>query len=409
MPSPGSGPDTVAGMILSQGQEMVAIPGPSIVPDRVRAAMARPMPNIYAGALVKQCFELLGRLPAIARSSATAFMAVANGHGAWQMALANTLRPGDKVLVLESGHFAALWGEYAALAGVDVEVLPGDARRPVDPGALQARLEADTEGSIKALLVAHADTMSSVRNDIAAIRAAIDAAGHEALLYVDCIASLACDPFEMDDWGVDVAVGASQKGLMCPPGLAFVWAAEKALARFDPDVPRVGYFDWSSRNDLKYSYDIFAGTPPVSHVYALCEALDMIDEEGGLDAVWARHAALADSVRAAVQAWSSPGGIELNIVSPAHRSNAVTTVRTGGIDADELRRRCEEQAGLIIGVGMPPIRDRSFRIGHMGWLNPPMMLGTITTIEAALRSMGAPLGASGADAAAESIGRSLSA
>ncbi len=394
-------------MDLSQGNQMVAIPGPSIVPDRVRRAMAQPMPNIYGGALVDLCFELLGRLPALAHSEATAFMAVANGHGAWQMALCNTLRPGEKVLVLESGLFAVLWGEYAALAGVEAELLPSGPRSPVDPEALRRRLEADSHATIKAVLVAHSDTMSSVRNDIAAIRAAIDRAGHPALLYADCIASLACDPFEMDEWGVDIAVAASQKGLMCPPGLAFVWANDKALAAFDAEAPRVGYFDWASRNDLKFAYDIFAGTPPVSHVYALNEALDMIDEEGGLEAVWLRHGVLADAVRAAVQAWSTPGGIELNVVSPDHRSNAVTTVRTGSIDADELRRRCEQQAGLILGVGMAPIRERSFRIGHMGWLNPPMILGTIATIEAALRSMGAPLGAGGAQAAAVSIGRAL--
>ncbi len=391
-------------MKLNQGTPMVAIPGPSILPDRVRAALARPMPNIYEGYLVDLSFDVLRRLPAIARTDGKAFILASNGHGAWQMAIANTVHPGDKVLALESGRFAVLWGEYASLAGAELDVLPGDFSNPVDMVALRARLVDDQSHSISALLVSHTDTSSSVRNDIPAIRATLDELGHPALLMVDCIASLGTDRFEMDAWGVDLVVGASQKGLMCPPGLGLVWAGPRALEAMDLDAVRAGYLDWESRTDPDKFYEIFAGTPPVAHIHALSEALDLIDEEGGLEQVWARHQALADGVRAAVDAWSTPGGMRLNISSVDHRSNAVTTVLTGAIDAAELRRRCESLGGLTLGIGISDAPDNSFRIGHMGWLNAPMILGTLATIEAGLVSMAAPIGGSGVAAAAATIG-----
>ncbi len=386
---------------------MVAIPGPSILPDAVRTALARPMPDIYDGALVDLAFGVLGRLPAIARTSGNAFVVASNGHGAWQMAISNTIARGDKVLALESGRFAVFWGAAAGLAGAEVEILPGDFHSPVDPDALEARLRADSGKSIKAILVSHVDTSSSVHNDIPALRAAIDAADHPALLMVDCIASLGCDRYEMDDWGVDLTVGASQKGMMCPPGLGFVWAGERAVAAMDPDRPRSSYLDWEKRLDPQMFYEIFSGTPPVAHLHALEAALDLIDDEGGLEAVWARHRVHADAVRAAVEAWHATDGLSLNIASPRHRSNAVTTVQTGEIDAVELRRRCAEQTGLTLGIGMVTMPDRTFRIGHMGWHNPPMILGVLATIEAALHSMGAPMASSGVAAATAVIGEAL--
>lgn len=255
-------------MMLNHGRDIVSIPGPSILPDRVRSALSRPMPNIYSGELLEVSERLLERLPGVARTTGHPFVITSNGHGAWQMAISNTLVPGDKVLVLESGRFAVVWGDYAAVAGVEVEVLAGDYRTPVDPERVADRLRRD-DGSIAAILVAHTDTSSSVRNDVHAIRAAIDETGHSALLMVDCIASIACDPFEMDAWGVDVAVSASQKGLMCPPGLGLVWAGERAIARFRSlpvDRPRVAYFDWENRLRPRAFYDTYAGTPPVAHL-----------------------------------------------------------------------------------------------------------------------------------------------
>ncbi len=388
---------------LANGLETVAIPGPSIVPERIRAAMNRPMPDIYAGDLVDASDTVFAGLPGLVRSpEAQPFVVIGNGHAAWQMAICNTLSRGDTVLACESGRFAVAWGEQAAVSGVKSETLPGRDDGPVDPAALQARLADDRDHEIKAVLVVQTDTATSVRNDIPAIRAAIDAAGHPALLMVDCIASLGCEPYEMTGWGVDVTVAASQKGIMVPPGVAFVWAGPKALEAYHRADLRVGYLDWGPRIDPEVHYYLYAGTPPVPHLYGLREALAMIAEEG-LEARWHRHTRLAGAVWAAVGAWSTDGGIRLNIAEPAHRSTAVTTVLTGDIDSEELRRRCQTGAGVTLGSAIGGLGNH-FRIGHMGHLNPPMLLGTLGTIEAALVSMGAPLGGSGVGAAAAHLG-----
>ncbi len=396
-----------SGISLAHGRPLVATPGPSVIPDRVLAAMARPMPNMYAGDIVRITNEVFAALPVVAGTAGHPFIVIGNGHAAWQMTISNTLSAGDKVLVLESGRFAVGWGNMAAVSGVEVEVLPGTDRGPVEPEAVQARLAADSGHEISAVLVVQTDTATSVRNDIPALRAAITAAGHPALLMVDCIASLGCDRYEMDAWGVDVTVAACQKGLMVPPGISFVWAGPRALAAYETAGLRAGYFDWGPRIAAEEYYLLFAGTPPISHLFGLHEALTLIREEGGLEAVWRRHQVLADAVRAAVTAWSTPGGIELNITSPAHRSNAVSTVLTGSIDAYRLAEVCEQQAGLTLGAGIGGFGGRAFRIAHMGHLNPPMVLGALGTIEAGLRSLGAPVGGSGVAAAAQVVGDAL--
>jgi alanine-glyoxylate transaminase / serine-glyoxylate transaminase / serine-pyruvate transaminase len=392
-------------MTLRHGRPHVAIPGPSIIPDRVLAAMQRPMPNIYEGPLVDVSNSIFEDLPKIARTDGEVFIVIGNGHAAWQMAVSNTMRRGEKILVLESGTFAVVWGEQAALSGADVEVLASVPGHAVDPAAVEARLADDVDHDIKSILVVLTDTATGVRNDIAAIRRAIDAARHPALLMVDAIASLGCDRYEMDEWGVDLTVAASQKGLMTPPGIGFVWAGEKALAAHARADMRVGYFDWASRRDVDAHYQLYNGTPPISHLYALREALDMIFEEG-LESVWNRHEILASSVWAAVDAWATDDGISCNIAERASRSHATTTVRTGSIDADRLRAICEEQAGLTLGLGIGGDEPR-FRIGHMGHLNPPMLLGTLGTVEAALLALGAPIGGSGVAAAAAVIADAL--
>ncbi|MEO1721596.1 MAG: aminotransferase class V-fold PLP-dependent enzyme [Pseudomonadota bacterium] len=369
------------------------------MPDRVLAAMAKPMPNIYEGELVETSQRMLKALPGIARTSGRAFCAVSNGHGAWEMALTNTLSRGDKVLVLESGRFAVGWGEMGKVLGLEVEVLAGRERRAVDPAAVEARLRSDAAHEIKAVLVVQIDTASSVWNDIAAIRGAIDAAGHPALYMVDCIACLGCVAYEMDAWGVDVTVAGSQKGLMVPPGLGFTWANEKAWAAHQKADLRTAYWDWTARGRDDHHYLRYCGTPPVSHIFAMSEALAMIAEEG-LERIWTRHAALADAVRAAVTAWAAPGGLDFNVTEPSERSHVVTTVLTGGIDAKRLRAIAEAKAGLTLGIGLGPFEGTAFRIGHMGHLNPPMLLGTLGTIEAVLQSMQAPMGGSGVAAAA---------
>jgi len=396
---------TVRGASLKYGRTMAAIPGPSIVPDRVLAAFSLPMPDLYEGPLVDESNEVRERLPGIARTEGEAFIITGNGHAGWQMATSNTLAAGDKVLVAEAGRFATIWGIYTAVSDIDVEVLEGTDRDPVDPDRLETRLREDPAHEIKAVLIAHVDTASSVRNDILAVRRAIDDANHPALLMVDCIASMGCEEFLMDEWGVDIALAGCQKGLMVPPGISFVWASEKASAAHKRADRKVGYFDWEARRDHSNMYSYYAGTPPIAHIRGLREAINIIEEEGGLDAVWARHERLADAVKAAVAAWSTPGGIDFNILSEAHRSNCVTTVRTGAVDPAALRSLCEKQAGLILGLGIAGIEG--FRLAHMGHLNPPMILGAIGTIEAGLHAMGVPPANSGVAAAAASIGAAI--
>jgi alanine-glyoxylate transaminase/serine-glyoxylate transaminase/serine-pyruvate transaminase len=393
-------------MSLSYGRPMVSIPGPSVIPDRVLAAMHRPMPNIYEGEIVEISYSVQDDLRKIARTEQPVYITVSNGHGAWEMAISNTLSRGDKVLILESGRFAVGWGEMAETSGVKTEILPGIDADPVDPAAVEQRLKADLSREITAVMVVQVDTATSVRNDIPAIRAAMDAAGHPALLMVDCIASLGCEPYEHDDWGVDITVAATQKGLMVPPGLGFVFPSEKALAAHKSADLRTGYFDWGPRTNPDEHYKIYCGTPPIQHLWGMREALDMLFEEG-LESVWNRHRILADAVRSAVQAWKAEDGFSFNVTEPESRSNSVTTVLTGDVDASELRRIAEQEAGVTLGIGLADFADRAIRIGHMGHLNPPMILGTIGTIEAALTKMGAPMGGSGSAAAAAVIGSAL--
>jgi len=396
---------TMAVTNLRFGQQMAAIPGPSIIPQRVLEAMARPMTDLYGGPVVETSARIREQLPSIAATSGHAFIVNSNGHGAWQMATSNTLARGDKVLVLESGRFATTWGVYTSVSEIEVEVLPGSFRGPVDPATLEARLAADTAHEIKAILCVHVDTASSVRNDIPALRAAIDAANHPALFMVDCIASMGCEEFLMDEWGVDVAVAGCQKGLMVPPGIAFVWASEKAVAAHERADMRIGYLDWEQRIHGENQYQYYAGTPPMAHLFALEVALELVDEEGGWRNVWDRHTALSDAVKAAVTAWSHPDGLEFNITNAESRANCVTTVLSNKIDALAFREICEHQAGLVLGVGIADVNG--FRIAHMGHLNAPMILGTLGTVEAVLAATGAPTGGSGVAAAAAVLGAAL--
>jgi len=368
--------------------------------------MHRSSPDIYEGELVDLTFGLVEELPSIARTSGKVFMAISNGHGAWQMALCNTLSAGDKVLVLESGLFATVWGHMAERTHLNVEYLPGDKRLPIDPALLEQRLAADTSHEIKAILCVHTDTATSVRNDIAALGRVTKELNHPALFMVDCIASLGCEQYEMDEWEVDITVAASQKGLMMPPGLGFVWANERALTAHQTAGLRIGYFDWDQRMNPDHMYQLFCGTPPIQHIYGLREVLDMINEEG-LENIWFRHQILADAVRGAVETWQQPGGLELNIADPKARSNAVTTIRTGSIDSEQLRKICATQAGLTLGLAVGGLAADAFRIGHMGHLNPPMILGTLATIEAALLSMNAPIGPNGIGTAANIIAKAF--
>jgi alanine-glyoxylate transaminase/serine-glyoxylate transaminase/serine-pyruvate transaminase len=391
---------------LAAGPEIVAIPGPTIVPDRVLTAMHRAMPDIYEGELIDVIDEVFDALPPLARTTSRPFVTISNGHGAWEMALTNTLSRGANVLVLECGLFAGVWGEMASFDGLQVEMITARPGRAIDPAVVEERLRRDTAHEISAILMVHVDTASSVRNDVAAIRRAIDAAGHPALLMVDCIASLGCEPFEMDAWGVDVTIAASQKGLMTPPGLGLVWAGPRALDAHASADMRTRYWDWTYRTEDGPYYLRFCGTPPVSQLFGLREALRMIGEEG-LEERWARHAALADAVRAAVDVWSTPGGLELYADVAGEQANSVTTIVTGDVDASRLAAICRERTGVTLGIGVGEQAGSAFRIGHMGHVNVAMVMAVLGTIDAALHSMAAPVCGSGAAAAAAVLGARL--
>ena len=394
-------------MSVRNGREFLSIPGPTNVPDQVLNAMHRPAVDIYSGPLLDVTATCLADLRRVFGSeTARTYIYIANGHGAWEASLSNVLSRGDKVLALESGRFAIGWAEMASKMGVETEILPGDWSRAVDPQALETRLRADTAGEIKAILVVQVDTASGVVNDIPALRAAIDAAGHDALFMVDAIASLATMPFEMDAWGIDVAVTGSQKGLMLPPGLGFNAARPKALERHRDADLRTAYWDWTAREGQEH-YQKYCGTPPEHQLFGLRAALDMLFEEG-MEHAFERHRLLAEATRAAVSVWSQGNAISFNIARPEQRSNSVTTVRVGeGIDAGTLIDFCREKCGVTVGVGIGGLGGKAFRIAHMGYVNAPMVYGTLSTIETALSALDIPHGHGGAQAAVDYLAGAL--
>lgn len=315
--------------------------------------------------------------------------------------MANTLSRGDTVLVPKTGRFGVGWGEIAKQLGCHVELIDFGDTTSVDAARVAEVLAADKAHKIKAVLAVHVDTSTSVRSDVAAIRRAIDAADHPALLMADCIASFACDRFEMDAWGVDVMVTASQKGLMTPAGMAYVFFNAKAAAACGNCV--TGYWDWRRRATPEVFYEYWYGTAPSHHIFGQRQALDMIFAEG-VETVWARHAIFAQAIWAAVDQWAKEGPMHLNVPNPAHRSNAVTSCVAGSPNGDRLRNWCEQTAGLTLGIGLgrtPP--DAYFRIGHMGHLNPQMILGVLATIEAGLQALDIAHGSGAVDAAAAVI------
>ncbi len=396
-------------MTLSHGRPYLAIPGPSVVPDRVLQAMHQPAPNIYGGALADTVRSIIVDLKAVVRTQHQAAIYIANGHGVWEAALANVLSRGDKVLVLATGLFGLGWANMAERLGAEVEILDYGKRSDIDLAQAEAVLRADTEGQIKAVMAVHVDTSTSVRNDIPALRAVMDQVGHEALLMVDCIASLAVERFEMDAWGVDVVVAASQKGIMVPPGLGFVFFNDKADAAREKVDLVSSYWDWRPRAQPDDFYQYFAGTAPTHHIFALREALDMLVHEEGVEAAWARHAKLAQAVWAAFDAWGLRGPAELNIADVNKRSHAVTAVRIGAPEGTALRDWVSEKAGVTlgIGIGMAPPGDPAwhgfFRIGHMGHVNAHMLLGVLGVIEAGMDALGIEHGDGALSAAARVV------
>ncbi|MCP3972157.1 MAG: aminotransferase class V-fold PLP-dependent enzyme [Rhodobacteraceae bacterium] len=392
-------------MTLAHGRHYLAIPGPSVVPDRVLQAMHRPAPNIYEGELIELTRSLVVDLKKVARTTADVAMYIANGHGAWEAALANTHSRGDRVLVLATGRFAIGWAEMATRLGIDCEIIDFGNRSNIDIARVEEVLAEDKAHAFKSVMAVHVDTSSSVRNDVAALRAALDRAGHPALLMIDCIASLACDRFEMDAWGADLMVAGCQKGLMTPPGLAFVYFNGRADAARDRADCVTAYWDWRPRANPRDYYQYFGGTAPTHHLYGQRAALDMIAAEG-MEQIWARHERLARAIWAAFETWGQDGPMQLNIADPGLRSCAVTSVRIGAPHGTELRDWLTRTAGVTLGIGLgmadkeDPAWHGFFRVGHMGHVNAHMVLGVLGTIESGLVALGIPHGRGALDAAA---------
>jgi alanine-glyoxylate transaminase/serine-glyoxylate transaminase/serine-pyruvate transaminase len=393
-------------MTVRAGREFLAIPGPTTMPDAVLQAMHRPAIDIYSKEMLDLTESLLRDLSNLFATKGKSYIYIANGHGAWEAALSNVLSRGDKVLVLESGRFAIGWGNAAALMGAEVEVLKGDWRRAVRPHEVEERLRRDTEHKIKAVVVVQIDTASGVQNDIEAIGKAIKAAGHPALYMVDTVASLGCMPFEMDKWGVDVAMSGSQKGLMTPPGLGFVAASARAQEIHKKANMATPYWSWSEREGTE-NYRKYAGTAPVHLLFALRQAIDLIHEEG-LENAFRRHALLGEATRRAVGAWTEGQVLGFNVAEPHERSNTVTTVTmTTGHDPAVLQRYCKEKCGVVLGTGIGDLSGQAFRIAHMGHVNAPMLLGTLGVIEVGLNALKIPHGKGGLEAAVSYLGEQV--
>tara|TARA_B100001123_G_scaffold175976_1_gene201896 strand:+ start:185 stop:1372 length:1188 start_codon:yes stop_codon:yes gene_type:complete len=395
-------------MTVSNGRELLVIPGPTTIPDEVLRAMHRPAVDIFDPELVQITDTCTADLKTVFGTSGEIYIYSANGHGAWEAALANVLSSGDEILVLNSGRFAEAWGKMADMMNLGVQVLPQDWRHAVESGDVETYLRDDREGRIKAVLVVQVDTASGVVNDIQAIVAAVRAAGHDALVMVDTIASLATMPFRMDDWGVDIAVGGSQKGLMLPPGLSFVAAGERAWAAHPTAGLRTRYWDWSARHGELHP-EKYCGTPPEHLLYGLRCSLDMLLREG-LDNVIERHRLLANAVRTAVTTWSEGGALEFNILEPRQRADSVTTVLMDeAYDPVGFRDFCKARCGVIVGGGIGDLRGKALRIAHMGHINAPHILGALGVVELGLIARNVPHGAGGVQKAIEFLGENLKA
>jgi alanine-glyoxylate transaminase/serine-glyoxylate transaminase/serine-pyruvate transaminase len=367
------------------GRHFLQIPGPTNVPDRILRAMDMPTIDHRGPEFQALGRDVLEGVRGIFRTSGPVIIYPASGTGAWEAALVNTLSPGDRVLMFETGHFATLWRELATRLGLEIDFVAGDWRSGVDPAALADRLRADDGQRIRAVCVVHNETSTGVTTDIAALRRALDVAGHPALLMVDTISSLGSIDYRHDDWGVDVTVAGSQKGLMLPPGLSFNAIGPRALAASKTARMPRSYWDWAAMLGPNAS-GFFPYTPATNLLYGLREAIAMLNEEG-LDAVFTRHARHAEATRVAVDAW----GLEILARNRAERSNALTAVvMPDGHDADALRATILAGWDMSLGQGLGRLKGRIFRIGHLGDFNDLALLGTLAGIEMGLARANVP-------------------
>ena len=367
------------------GRHFLMIPGPSPVPDRILKAMAMPVLDHRGPEFQKLGHRVLDGIKTIFKTKGHVFIYPASGTGAWEAALANTLSPGDHVLMYETGHFATLWRSMAAKLGVVAEFIASDWRGGVDANAIEVRLRADKAHSIKAVCVVHNETSTGATSDIDAVRRGIDAAKHPALLMVDSISGLASAPYEHDAWGVDVTVSGSQKGLMLPPGISFNAVSEKALAAAKSARLPKSFWSWEEMIGPNTT-GFFPYTPATNLLYGLAEAIDMLHEEG-LDRVFARHARHGEAVRRTVRAW----GLETQCCDDRHHSPVLTgVILPAGHNADAYRKIVLDRFDMSLGAGLGRIAGKMFRIGHLGDTNDLTVLGTLAGCEMGLGLAGVP-------------------
>jgi alanine-glyoxylate transaminase/serine-glyoxylate transaminase/serine-pyruvate transaminase len=383
---------------ITGGRHFLQIPGPTNVPDRVLRAMAAPTIDHRGPEFAELAKAVLAALGPVFGAEGPVVIYPSSGTGAWEAALVNTLSPGDRVLMSETGHFSALWSELAGRLGLRVEVIPGDWRHGADPAEIASRLAADEQREIKAVCVVHNETSTGVTSRIPDVRAALDAVGHPALLLVDTISSLASIDYRHDEWGVDVTVAGSQKGLMLPPGLGFNAISEKALAANRvARLPR-SYWEWGPVLEAN-ARGFFPYTPATNLLYGLREACAMLAEEG-LPNVFARHQRHAAATRAAVRAW----GLEVLCADEREHSGSLTAVLLpDGHDADEVRRVILERFDMSLGAGLGRLAGKIFRIGHLGHFNDLTLIGTLGGVQMGLQLAGVPIKPGGVEAALENL------
>lgn len=387
-------------MSYLSGKHFLQIPGPTNVPDRVLRAMARPTIDHRGPEFSQLTHEVMDGLKQIFRTSGTVVIYPSSGTGAWEAALVNTLSPGDKILMFETGYFATLWRNMAMKLGLEVDFVPGDWRHGVDPAVIEEKLSEDKKHHIKAITIVHNETSTGVTTRVPKLRKAIDRARHPALLMVDTISSLASIDYRHDEWGVDVTIGCSQKGLMLPPGLGLNAISDKALkAARSARLPK-SYWDWESMiSDNKSGF--FPYTPATNLLYGLRESLWMLVEEG-LENVFARHHRLAEATRRAVKAW----GLEILCLNPEEYSNSLTAVlMPNGYNADELRELILKKFNMSLGTGLGKLKGKIFRIGHLGDFNELMLAGTLSGIEMGLALAKVPFSKGGVTEALDYLSR----
>ncbi len=380
------------------GRHFLQVPGPTNVPDRILRAMARPTIDHRSPEFASLGREVLDGIKAVFQTSGPVVIFPASGSGAWEAALVNTLSPGDKVIAFENGEFAKLWSEVAKRVGLDVDLVPAEWGRGVDPAVVEAKLSEDRDQKVRAVLVVHNETSTGATSRLAEIRKAIDRARHPALLLVDAVSSLASIDLRQDEWGIDVTLSGSQKGLMLPPGLSFNAVSEKALAASRSARLPKSYWSWEPMLNANQT-GFFPYTPATNLLYGLSEALRMLNEEG-LANVFARHRRLAEATRAAVRGW----GLDVLCRCKEEQSPVVTAVMMpDGHDADQFRKVTLERFNLSLGAGLGRLKSRAFRIGHLGDFNDLMLAGTLAGVEMGLSVAGVPIQRGGVNAALDSL------